>query len=152
MKKAQMELSVGFFVLLGVLAVAYLAVNLGEVEIWGKDYYTLKARFSSVSGLNDGARVEISGVPVGKVEGITLDPQTLAAVVRLRVRSDLKLTNDAIASISTSGLIGEKYVKISPGAGDQVLADGGFITETEPAVNLGELIGKYVFGNVQDKK
>jgi phospholipid/cholesterol/gamma-HCH transport system substrate-binding protein len=98
--------------------------------------------------------VEISGVQVGTVESISLDPQTLAAVVALRVRRDLQLTNDAIASISTSGLIGDKFVKISPGAGDKVLADGDFITETEPAVNLGELIGKYVFGNVegQDKK
>ncbi len=149
MKRASIEMSVGIFVLVGLLAVGYLAVKLGKMELMGSDHYTVKARFTSVAGLTTGARVEISGVPVGKVSRIYLDPKTMYAVVDLAIHNGVELTSDAIASVRTAGLIGDKFIKISPGAGDRVLKNGDFITETEPAINLEELIGKYVFGSVE---
>jgi len=149
MKKATMELSVGGFVLLGIAALVYLAVNLGEMELMGREYYSVNARFSSVSGLVEGARVEIAGVPVGSVASITLDTERMAALVGMRIEKKVELTSDAIASIRTSGLIGDRYVKITPGAGLENLKDGDFITETEPSINFEELISKYVFGEVK---
>jgi phospholipid/cholesterol/gamma-HCH transport system substrate-binding protein len=148
MKRQSFELSVGVFVLAGILAVAYLAVNLGELDIFGQEYYHLKARFQSVSGLKVGARVEVSGVAVGKVQRIDLDLKSMAAVVTFKIQKELEITDDSIASIRTSGLIGDKYVKLSPGGSDKLLAEGGMITETESAVDIEELIGKYVFGGV----
>lgn len=149
MKRGSIEMSVGIFVLVGLVAVGYLAVKLGKMEIMGGDHYTVKARFTSVSGLTTGARVEISGVPVGKVSAIELDPKTMYAVVSMAIRKGVDLTSDAIASVRTAGLIGDKFIKISPGAGDENLKNGDFITETEPAINIEELIGKYVFGSVE---
>ncbi len=148
MKRQSFELSVGVFVLAGIIAVAYLAVNLGELDIFGKQYYNLKARFQSVSGLNVGARVEVSGVGVGKVTAIDLDLKSMAALVTFKVIKELEVTDDTIASIRTSGLIGDKYIKLSPGGSEEVLAEGDIITETESAIDIEELIGKYVFGGV----
>ena len=148
MKRQTFELSVGIFVLAGILAVAYLAVNLGELDIFGEKHYPLRARFQSVSGLKVGARVEVSGVVVGKVTDIKLDLESMSAEVTFKVQKDLKVTDDTIASIRTSGLIGDKYLKLSPGGADDVLSPGEMITETESAVDIEELISKYVFGGV----
>jgi len=148
MKRGTVEMSVGIFVLAGILAVGYLAVRLGQMEILGAKYYQVKARFQSVSGLKPGARVEISGVLVGKVTAVTLDLKRMAAVVEMNLREDLKLSDDTIASVKTAGLIGDKYIKISPGGSDLIIKPGGMITETESAVDIEELISKYVFGKV----
>jgi phospholipid/cholesterol/gamma-HCH transport system substrate-binding protein len=149
MQRQNFELSVGVLVLAGLIAVAYLAVNLGELEVFGKEYYHVKARFQSVSGLKKGATVEISGVSVGKVAAIELDKENMAAMVTLRVQSDIELTDDTIASVRSTGLIGDKYIKVSPGGSEVVLKEGDLITETESAVDIEELIGKYVFGGVK---
>ena len=148
MQRQSFELSVGILVLAGILAVAYLAINLGELELFGKEYYHIKARFQSVSGLKTGATVEISGVMVGKVTAIELDRNDMVALVTMRVEKGIELTDDTIASVRTAGLIGDRYIKISPGGSDEILADGDLITETESAVDIEELIGKYVFGGV----
>ncbi len=148
MKRSTIELTVGIFVLIGILAVAYLTVRLGRMEIMGEDHYVLKARFHSITGLKTGARVEISGVEVGKVARISLDQKTMAAMVEMKLKKGLEITDDAIASVRTSGLIGDKYIKLSPGGSDVVLKDGEVITETESALDIEELIGKYVFGKV----
>ena len=148
MKKGSMELTVGIFVLCGLLAVAYLAVNLGKVKFLDENRYPIKALFQNVSGLKTGARVEISGVVVGEVVKITLDRKKMAALVDMKISNRIKLSDDSIASIRTTGLIGDKFVKLSPGGSDDFLKPGGMITDTESALDIEELIGKYVFGKV----
>jgi phospholipid/cholesterol/gamma-HCH transport system substrate-binding protein len=90
----------------------------------------------------------MAGVPVGKVEAIDLDIDRLVALVRMKVQSDVTITDDTIASVKTAGLIGDKYIKLSPGGSDFVLKEGDTIIETESALDLEELISKYVFGGL----
>lgn len=144
------ETAVGFFVLLGLLCVAYLAVKLGKMEVLAQDGFQLNARFTSVSGLRAGADVEMAGVPVGKVSKIVLDRSggNTQAVVTLRFTAPQELTDDTIASIKTSGLIGDKYISLSPGGSDRLLASGDMLEETESSIDLESLIGKYAFGGV----
>ena len=148
MKKTSVEIAVGIFVFIGILCVGYLTVKLGKMEILGQKYYHVKAQFESVTGLKVGARVEMAGVPIGKVESIELDLEELVARVDLKIQSSVTITDDVIASVKTSGLIGDKYIKLSPGGSDLVLKAGDTIIETESAVDLEELISKYVFGGV----
>ena len=144
------ETLVGFFVLIGLLCVAYITIRLGRMELLNDTGFVLTARFESVSGLRVGADVELAGVPVGKVAAITLDsdPQHTQAVVLLRLDQDLRLTDDSIASIKTSGLIGDKYVSLSRGGSETILQSGDEIQDTESPVDLETLIGKYAFGGV----
>ncbi|WP_297262145.1 outer membrane lipid asymmetry maintenance protein MlaD [uncultured Desulfovibrio sp.] len=144
------QTAVGIFVLLGLVCVAYLTIKLGRMELFETKGFELNARFNSVSGLRVGADVEMAGVPVGRVAAITLDddPVRRQALVRLVLDRDLKLSTDTIASIKTSGLIGDKYVNLQPGGLDDVLASGDTLEETESAVDLESLIGKYAFGGV----
>jgi len=148
MKKSSVEMSVGIFVLLGILCVGYLTIKLGRMEVLGEDYYTVTARFESVSGLKTGAHLEIAGVRIGQVEAISLDPDRQVAIVTMKIHNEVVLTDDVIASIKTAGLIGDKYIRLSPGGSDDVLKNGGVITETESAFDIEELISKYVFGGV----
>ncbi|MGA8178925.1 MAG: outer membrane lipid asymmetry maintenance protein MlaD [Desulfobacterales bacterium] len=149
MKKTSIEAAVGVFLLIGIICVGYLSIRLGKMEWTGDKYYPLFARFQSVSGLIVGAHVELAGVHVGKVDSITLDPKMLVAVVELKIQKNLKLSDDVIASVKTSGLIGDKYIELVPGNSDRILKPGGLITETESAVNLESLISKYVFGEAK---
>jgi len=148
MKKASIEMAVGLFVFIGILCVGYLTVKLGKMELLGKDYYHLKAQFASVTGLKVGANVEMAGVPIGKVEAISLDPENQTADVRLKIQGDVAVTEDTIASVKTAGLIGDKYIKLSPGGSDIILKSGDTLIETESALDIEELISKYVFGGV----
>ncbi|MCJ7830696.1 MAG: outer membrane lipid asymmetry maintenance protein MlaD, partial [Desulfobacterales bacterium] len=145
MKKATIEITVGIFVLIGIACVGYLTIRLGKMEWIGENYYPLQARFQSVSGLKAGAQVEIAGVQIGQVDAISLDMDRYLALVRLKIRKGVLLTDDVIASVKTTGLIGDKYIKISPGASPVVLKPGDLITETESALDIEELISKYVF-------
>lgn len=142
------ELAAGLFVLFGLVCVAWLTVRLGRMEISGGNGYTLSARFSTVSGLRTGAEVEIAGVRVGRVTDIRLDPKNPAAIVTLYLDKNVKLTDDVIASVKTSGLIGDKYISLEPGGSGSPLAAGDSIVDTESAVDLEALISKYVFGKV----
>lgn len=146
--KASVETAVGIFVLIGILSVGYLTVKLGKLELLADNYYVLNARFQSVSGLKKGAQVEIAGVPVGKVDLISLDHERQVALVKLKIENGVVLTDDVIASVKTSGLIGDKYIKLSPGGSDTVLKAGDTIIETESALDIEELISKYAFGKV----
>jgi len=142
------ENAVGLFVAIGLLCTAYLTIKLGRMELVGDDGYTLNARFTSVSGLRAGAEVEIAGVKVGRVASIALDAAHPVANITLRINKGVTIYDDAVASIKTSGLIGDKYVNISPGGGGEKLDNGGTISDTEPDVDLINLISKYVFGKV----
>lgn len=149
MKRSSIETSVGIFMFIGLMCVGYLTIHLGKVDWFGDDYYTVYARFESVSGLKEGAAVEIAGVPIGEVESISLDPKTEVAMVALKIRKGVKLTEDVIASVKTAGLIGDKYIMLSPGGSDQKLSEGSLITETESSVDVESLISKYVFGSAE---
>jgi phospholipid/cholesterol/gamma-HCH transport system substrate-binding protein len=149
MKRASIEAAVGIFMLIGIACVGYLSIHLGEMAWRGDKYYLLSARFQSVSGLNDGAHVEMAGVQIGKVDAIALDPERQLAVVKLKIHKGVILSEDVIASIKTAGLIGDKYLQLSPGGSDAILGPGDMITETESSVDLEALISKYVFGGVK---
>jgi phospholipid/cholesterol/gamma-HCH transport system substrate-binding protein len=118
-EKTSVETAVGVFVLIGLISVAYLTVKLGKMEWFGDDYYTLDARFDSVSGLKAGAQVDMAGVEIGQVADIRLDNERQVAIVRLKVKKGVMLTDDVIASVKTSGLIGDKYIKLTPGGSDR---------------------------------
>lgn len=145
MKRFNVEVAVGLFMVIGFLCFAWLSIRLGDVGLFSEKTYPVVASFGSVSGLKPGATVEIAGVQVGKVESITLDPSSYEAVVRMTIHQDVKLQEDSIASIRTAGIIGDRYVDLSPGGSPDLIKPGGKITETESAINLEELVSKYIF-------
>ena len=144
------QTAVGIFFLLGLVCVAYLTIKLGRMELFEEKGFELNARFNSVSGLRVGADVELAGVPVGRVAAITLDddPKMPRALVRMVLDRDLRLSEDTIASVKTSGLIGDKYINLQPGGMSDKVAAGDELTETESSVDLETLLAKYVFGGV----
>ena len=140
----------GIFVIIGLICVAYLTIKLGKMELASGSGYNVHARFSSIAGLRVGAGVEIAGVSVGKVTSISLeqtDEGTLA-LVTMKINKEVELTDSCIASVKTSGLIGDKYISLSPGGSFDLLSDGSEIVDTESALDIEALIKKYVFGNV----
>ncbi len=139
---------IGIFVVIGLVCVAYLTIKLGRMEVLGDKGYTVTARFSSVAGLRTGASVEIGGVSIGRVSAIRLDTTDYTAHVDLRINEGVPLSEDVMASVKTSGLIGDKYIAITPGGSETLLEPGSLITDTEPALDLEALIGKVVFGGV----
>jgi phospholipid/cholesterol/gamma-HCH transport system substrate-binding protein len=149
MKKYTMETTVGIFLVVGLLCVGYLTVKLGHVSLLGDNAYSLFARFTSVTGLRAGSLVYISGIHVGRVEKLTMDQESQKAVVEIRVQNDIKIFDDAIASIKTEGLLGDMHLSIDPGGAGALLKPGGTITETQPAVDIADLISKYAFGDVK---
>ncbi len=146
MSRINLESVVGLFLVAGFVCFAYLAVRLGDVNLFGSDAYHVKAYFTSVSGLKQGASVEMAGVKIGRVSRIALDPKTYEAIVTMELQPKVKIQEDSIASIKTSGIIGDKYVSIKPGGSDEYLSDGGIIQDTESALDIEELISKYIFG------
>lgn len=148
MKKYSMEFSVGIFVFIGLLAVGYLTIKLGKMELLGGDYYILHARFTNVQGLKAGSFVNMAGVQIGQVAAISLDVEHSTATADLKIDKQVPIDEFAIASIKTSGLIGDKYIKITPGGSDEYLKPGDTITDTESTIDLEELISKYIFGGV----
>jgi phospholipid/cholesterol/gamma-HCH transport system substrate-binding protein len=119
------------------------------VNLFGSDQYVVKARFTNISGLKEGSTVEIAGVQVGKVAKISLDDYQ--AFVELLINPGIKLHEDAIASIRTQGIIGDKYVKISPGGANGYIQPNGMLTETESTVDIEELVSKYIFEKKEEK-
>lgn len=148
MKRFDLELAVGFFLVIGILAMGYVSIKLGKLEVIGQEGYTVYATFAKAGGVKAGAGVEIAGVEVGKVKSIRLD-DSYQALVELVINQNVKLQEDTIASVRTKGLIGEKYIQISPGGSDKMIAVGGKIRETESAIDIEEVISKYAFGTVQ---
>jgi len=147
MKRENLEIAVGIFVLIGIIALGYLSFKLGKIDFLSGGYYTLYAEFDKVGGIKKGSVVEIGGVPVGSVEKVTLNNK-YQAVVELKILSSIKLPDDSIASVRTKGLIGEKYIQITPGGSEQYLAQGGKIRETESSIDIEEVLSKYVFGKI----
>jgi len=152
MKNTKLELSVGLFVLLGVAAIVYLTIKLGTGSMVGGDTYLIESRFANAGGIHPGCSVLLSGVTVGRVEGIRMDPSDYSAIVTLKLTKGLRLPTDSMASVKTSGLIGDKFIALSPGADESYLEPGTRITLTESAVDLESLIGKMAFGSVDKDK
>ncbi len=129
--------------MVGIACLVYLSVNLGGVDLFGSENFTIDARFGSIEGLEVAASVEIAGVPVGKVKRITLEENE--AVVQMEIKKGTQITDDTIASIRTKGVIGDKFVKLSPGGSDEILGDNDSLMDTESAISLEELVSKYIF-------
>jgi phospholipid/cholesterol/gamma-HCH transport system substrate-binding protein len=138
------EIAVGAFVILGIAAVGYLSISIGSLEILPQDRYVVRARFSSVGGLKPGAPIRIAGVKVGTVSGVGL--KDYQAVADLSIRRSVQLPKDTIASVRTEGLLGNTFVSLSPGGSLQTLHAGELVAQTEPAIDLADLLARYAFG------
>ena len=149
MNKYAMETTVGVFLFVGLLLIGIMTVKLGHVSFFEEKTYPLSARFTSVTGLRVGSPVYIFGIEVGRVERLTMDQKDRKAAVDLQIKQGIKVYDDAIATIKTEGLIGDKYLGIDPGGAGELLNPGGTITETQPDLDLADLIGKYAFGDVK---
>jgi phospholipid/cholesterol/gamma-HCH transport system substrate-binding protein len=147
MENAKLEFIVGVFVLVGIVCLGYLSIKLGKLELIGGNVYEVVAQFNTASGLKSGSAVEIAGVEVGRVRAITLNEDR--AAVTLAVDNRVKLYTDTIASIKTRGIIGEKFLALSPGGGGDPLKPGDTIRDTESGLDLEELVSQYVHGNVK---
>lgn len=149
MERRGLELGVGSFLLIGLICLAYLSLKLGDVHPLGGEDYTVVAKFSNVAGLKQKTAVTMAGVNIGQVKNISLkDGQ---AVVTIGIHRDVKLEEDVVASIKTMGIIGDKYVSIAPGGSDEYIKPGGTIHETRPPLDIESLLGKFVFGSVEQK-
>jgi phospholipid/cholesterol/gamma-HCH transport system substrate-binding protein len=147
MENTKLEFIVGVFVLVGIVCLGYLSIKLGKLELIGGNVYEVVAQFNTASGLKNGSSVEIAGVEVGRVRAITLNEDR--AAVTLAVDNKVKLYTDTIASIKTRGIIGEKFLALSPGGGGDPLKPGDTIRDTESGLDLEELVSQYVHGNVK---
>jgi phospholipid/cholesterol/gamma-HCH transport system substrate-binding protein len=144
------EIIVGLFVLIGVACLGYLAIKLGKLEVFGATGYTIVADFPSVAGLKVGDPVEIAGVKVGRVDSLGLSEDDRARI-QLRLNDGVKLQEDVIASVRARGLIGDKFVLLTPGASEKIIPPGGKIRETESPPDIPDLIGKIVGGDLTSK-
>ncbi len=149
MKKYSKETVVGIFVVIGLLCITYMAVNLGNVGFIGENAYSLYGKFNTVTGLREGNPVNMLGLEVGRVQKFTMDQENQQVVVEFKIDKGIEVFDDAIASIKTEGLIGDKFVAIDPGGGGDVLADGDTITDTNSPTDIMDLISKYAFGDVK---
>ena len=151
MNNRKIEFLVGCFVLVGLGAVFYLAIQVGNARVFRGDSYILQARFNSTSGVNIGSRVEIAGVRIGTVKSIKLS-DNFYSIVTFELPNSIKLDDDTIVSVKTAGLIGDRYLDISPGGSGILLKAGDLIVDTESALDIESLISRFAFGGIDDKK
>lgn len=144
MRKNTTEIIVGLFISVGILCMAYTSIKLGKVELFNNDYYPIKASFTSVSGLKEDTNVEIAGVNIGKVKSIEL--KNYQAIVTMLIKDNIEIQDDAIASIKTNGLLGEKYIEILPGGSSEIIKPNGVMLDTEPPFDLITAIKKFAIG------
>ena len=146
MSRATLDLWVGIFVTIGIAAILFLALKVGNLtSVASTPGYRLQAAFDNIGGLKLRAPVKAAGVVVGRVEQIRLDPQTYQAVVSMKIDKGFEFTKDTIASILTSGLLGEVYIGLDSGGDTKMLADGDRIGKTQSAIVLEKLIGQFLF-------
>lgn len=155
MRLRTVEISVGAFMLLGILALAFLAIQVSGLSLQDNNRatYTLYAHFNNASGLAARAKVTVAGVVIGRVTSISLDPKDGRAKVAMSIDKSVDyLTTDSIAAIQTSGILGEKYIALSNGGEPDLLKDGDEIADTQSALVLEDLIGKFLtsLGNKKD--
>ncbi|WP_144391902.1 outer membrane lipid asymmetry maintenance protein MlaD [Pleionea sediminis] len=146
MSKFKLEFFVGLFVISGLIAVSYMAIKMGDIGLLEEqDHYELSGRFTNVSGLKEGAAVEMAGVKVGRVVAIEFDKERFEAIVTMEIPNGIQLTTDSVASIRTSGIIGDKFVKVTTGGEEGMLEPGDEFEQTESSLNIEELVSKFVF-------
>lgn len=150
MNRATIDVWVGIFVAIGLAALLFLSLRVGNLLTRSNQPgYRIEARFDNVAGLKPRAPVKSAGVVVGRVETIKLDSKTYEAVVVLRIDQGYTFSRDTIASVLTSGLLGEVYVGLDAGGDSQTLADGGRITRTQSALILEKMLGQFLFDKAQ---
>jgi phospholipid/cholesterol/gamma-HCH transport system substrate-binding protein len=153
MNRTTIDLWVGVFVTIGIGAILFLALKVGNLtSVGAPPGYRLEASFDNIGGLKLRAPVKAAGVVVGRVEAVKLDPTTYQAVVTLRINQGYEFTTDTIASILTSGLLGDVYIGLDAGGDTKMLADGGRIAKTQSAVVLEKLIGQFMLGKAEGGK
>ena len=151
MKKSNLNFWVGLFVLLGIAAVLFLALRVGNLATWGEPAgYHVTARFDNIGNLKPRAPVKSAGVVVGRVEKIGLDPKTFEALAQIKVFPQFEFTKDTIAGIYTSGLLGEQYLGLEPGGDTAMLKEGDTIRKTQSAVQLEKLISQFMFSKASE--
>ena len=148
MKKYSKETLVGIFVVIGLACIGYMTVKLGNVGFFGDNSYSLFAKFNTVTGLREGNPVNMLGLEVGKVQKFTMDQENQQVLVEFKINKGIEIYDDAIASVKTEGLIGDKYVAVDPGGGGDLLANGDSITDTNSPTDIMDLVSKYAFGDV----
>ncbi len=144
------EFLLGIFVIMGLVCLSYLTIKLGRMDFFQGNTYMVKAHFNSASGLKTGSNILIAGVKVGSVGNISLAQETSTALVEMHINEDIELTDDTIAAVKTSGLIGDKYISLTVGGSPELLTDNSMLFDTQSAVDIEELISKYVFGTVDN--
>ncbi len=151
MSRSRNDVWVGLFVLLGALAVLFLALKSANLLQWSleKDYL-VSARFDNIGGLKPGAAVKSAGVVVGRVKAIEFDGESFQARVTLAIQQRHQFPKDSSLAILTSGLLGEQYVGIAPGADENNLAAGDRIGSTQPAVVLENLISQFLYNKAAE--
>ncbi len=145
------ETIAGIFILMGLVILTYMTVKLGDVSLFGDNSFTLTAKFSTVSGLRTANPIEMHGIQIGHVESLVIDQKLQMAVATLKINNGVEVYSDAIISIKTAGLIGDKFVNLDPGGSGTLLKNGDVIINTQSPVDLGDLIGKYAFGSLDSK-
>ncbi len=148
MKKYSKETLVGIFVVIGLFSIGYMTVKLGNVGFFGENTYSLYAKFNTVTGLREGNPVNMLGLEIGRVQKFTMDQENQVVKVELKINKGIEIFDDAIASIKTEGLIGDKYMELDSGGGGDLLAPGDTITDTNSPTSIMDLISKYAFGDV----
>lgn len=143
MEKNVLETLMGAVVL--IVAGVFMAIAYQGSQMHVNGGYLISAKFSNVSGIALGSDVRIGGIKVGVVDSLALDPNSYDAVVKMQIYKDTSVPEDSSAAIVSSGLLGEKYIQITPGGDDKMLAAGGKIEFTQSAINLEEMIGKFMF-------
>jgi len=146
MKQAGLEFVVGVFIIAGIVSLGFISTKYAKMEVFGDTGYQLTAIFPNIGGLKKGAQVEIAGVKIGRVKDITLDNYRARVIVT--INNTVQIPDDAIARIKTKGLLGEKYIDIVPGGSDTMLEKNDVIRDTQPPVDIEDLISKFVFGKV----
>ncbi len=150
MNKRKIEFYVGLFVMIGILCTGYLFIVLGGISIVPDKQYPIYAFFTSISGLKKGAKIEMVGVKIGTVSNVGIDKERLLAKVEFHIDNSIELSEDVIASVKTSGIIGQKYIDILPGGSDIMLEPGEEIFNTESSLDIESLVRKFIF--IKDKK
>lgn len=146
---SRVEIAVGLFLVLGLVAFGWLALRLGEVSwLTGSSTYTLYAEFENISGIKNGSEVQIAGVSVGSVAELRLNEEG-KAVATFKLNKGVQIPKDSIASVKSQGIIGDKFIRIMPGGDKTSYQSGETIVDTESSLDIESLISKFALGGVK---
>ena len=151
MRKSAIDIWVGIFVAIGLLAALFLALKVGNMNaVSFAPTYKIAARFDNIGGLKSRAPVKSAGVVIGRIANISFDDKTYQATVVMTIEESYRFPKDSSAQILTSGLLGEQYIGLEAGGSEDLLADGGKITQTQSAIVLENLISQFLYNKAAD--